>query len=357
MRTRNLIIGALAATVPALIAFQPTNTKLTFAPDAGSSLTKSFTNSMEFALDDMSMLMDGEENPMMPQIELDMAMEASITVTDTYDSVSSGRPGRLTRSFDEIATEMDLAMVVDAMGQVQEENPTGSATSDLEGETVVFTWDDDEDDYIVSYPEDEEGDEDLLENLMEDMDLRAILPADEVSEGDSWDIPLITMIDILAPGGDLKLDIEMDGQDVGEGAPPELMMDFRAMLSEMLDGDATATFKGITEVDGVSLAEIEIEIEIEAAKDMSEMIEELVGEQMPEGLELDLDHVNLEFAYEASGSCMWNVAGGHAQSMSLEGEAAMAMDMEMAMDFGGQAMTMEMSMEMSGEIVSEMEAE
>jgi hypothetical protein len=356
MRTRTLILGALAVTAPLLVASKPNAIKLTFSPAAGSSLTKTFSNSVEFALDDMTMLMNGEENPMMPQIEMDMAMESTVGVTDTYGSISRGKPTKLTRTFDEISTEMDISMVVDAMGQVQEENPTGSGSSDLEGETVVFTWDADDDEYVVSFPEDE-GDDDLLENLVEDMDLRALLPKDEVSEGDSWDLPLVSLIDILGPGGDLKLDFEMDGQEVSGGPPPEMMVNFREMMGDMLEGEATATFAGMTEVDGARLAVIEIEIEIDTAKDMSELIMELMGEELPEGMDFNLDRVDVEFAYEASGQCLWNVAGGHAHSLSLEGEAVIAMDMEINMDFGGQSMAMEMSMEMSGEMATEMETE
>jgi len=306
----------------------------------------------------MVMLMNGEENPMMPQIEMDMAMESVVSVTDTYDAVSGGYPTKLSRTFDEIGTEMDISMVVEAMGDVQEENPTGSGSSDLEGETVVFTWDSDDDEYKVSYPEDnEDGDEDLLTNLVEDMDLRALLPDDEVDDGDSWELPLVSLVDILGPGGDLKLNFEMDGQDVGTGPPTEMLVDFREMMGDMLEGEATATFKGMTEVDGMDLAVIEIEIEIDTAKDMSELIEELMGEQFPEEVEFSLDRVDIEFAYEASGRCLWNVSEGHAHSLSLEGEAAIAMDLEINVDLGGQAMVMEMSMEMSGEMATEMEIE
>jgi hypothetical protein len=287
---------------------------------------------------------------------MDMAMESTVGVTDTYDSISRGKPTKLTRTFDEISTEMDISMVVDAMGQVQEENPTGSGSSDLEGETVVFTWDADDDEYVVSFPEDE-GDDDLLENLVEDMDLRALLPKGEVSEGDSWDVDLVALVDILGPGGDLKLDFNMDGQEVSGGPPPEMMVNFREMMGDMLEGEATATFAGMTEVDGARLAVIEIEIEIDTAKDMSELIMELMGEELPEGMDFNLDRVDVEFAYEASGQCLWNVAGGHAHSLSLEGEAVIAMDMEINMDFGGQSMAMEMSMEMSGEMATEMETE
>ena len=84
---------------------------------------------------------------------------------------------------------------------------------------------------------------------------------------------------------------------------------------------------------------------------------ELMGEELPEGMDFNLDRVDVEFAYEASGQCLWNVRAGHAHSLSLEGEAIIALDMEVNLDFGGQAMAMEMSMEMSGEMATEMETE
>ena len=49
---------------------------------------------------------------------------------------------------------------------------------------------------------------------------------------------------------------------------------------------------------------------------------------------LAMDRVDIEFALEASGTCLWNIEAGHVHSLEMEGEAAMAIDMEMGMDFG-----------------------
>jgi hypothetical protein len=300
----------------------------------------------------MSMLMNGEENPMMPEIEMDMEVVSTVTITDEYVGMTRGRPSILNRTYDEINTEMNMEMIVEAMGQSQEESPSGAGTSDLEGQTVIFTWDDEDDEYRVTFPEDDQGDEDLLENLIEDMDLRVLLPDDEVSEGDSWDIPLAGLVDVLSPGGDLKLDIDMDGGMGMSGPPPEMMGNMREMFGDMLEGQATATFSGTREVDGVTVAVIEIDIEIDTARDMSEFLEGVMGDEMPEGMDFTLDRVDLEFALEATGELLWNIRAGHLHSLELEGEAAIALDMEMGMDFGGQSMSMEMSMEMSGTMES-----
>ena len=49
------------------------------------------------------------------------------------------------------------------------------------------------------------GEAELLTNLDEDMDLRALLPAKEVAKGDAWDIDTKSLKSLLLPGGDLKL--------------------------------------------------------------------------------------------------------------------------------------------------------
>ena len=357
MKHRNtLLVASLAATAPALVAFRPTVEKITFAPAEGTTVTKTFTNTMNAMLDDMSMLMNGEEQPMMPEIEMDMEVVQTVQITDEYVKMRGSRVQQLKRTFDEIDTEMTMDMIIEAMGQSQEESPSGSGTSELEGQTVVFTWDEDEEEYKVTAPEGEEVEEDLLENLVEDMDLRVLLPDEEVGEGDSWDIPLAGLVDILSPGGDLKLDMEMDGQRA-PGPSPEMMSNFREMFGDMLEGSAKGTFVEMREADGVRVAVIAIELEIDTARDMSEFLDEMLGEEIPPGMEFTMDRVDVEFALEATGELLWDLSGGHVHSMELEGDSMIAIDMEMSMDFGGQSMSMEMSMEMSGTMVTEVTTE
>ncbi|MFT7679676.1 MAG: hypothetical protein ACI8QC_003681, partial [Planctomycetota bacterium] len=319
-----------------------------FAPEDGSSVTKTFTSTVEFALDDMTMLMNGEENPMMPSMEMDMNMIQTITVSDKYGATSAGRPATLTRTYDAAGNEMEVEMVMDMMGQVQEDSSSGSGSSALEGSSVVFTWDADAGEYTKAFAEGSEGEDEHLEGLVEDMDLRVLLPDGEVDEGDEWEIDLAGLVDILAPGGDLIIDLQMDGAETAGGPDPTMMSNVREMFGDMLEGSASGKFTGTRDEDGVTVAVIEIEIEIDTAKDMSEFVEELMGDQIPAEVEMTLDRVDVEFALQSSGILLWDIRGGHVYSLSIEGESAVSMDMEMSMDMGGQAMTFEMSMEMSG---------
>ena len=230
--------------------------------------------------------------------------------------------------------------------------------SKLDGMTVEFTWDEESGEYVAAFPEGEEGDVDLLENLAEDMDLRSLLPeGGELSEGDSYEIALTSMIDVFAPGGDLKLDIEMDGEEMGAGPDPAMMADFRRIFEEMVEGEAHGKYVGTRDVDGTNVAVIELTFKVNASRDMSEFVGEMMGDQMPEGVDMSIDRLDVEFLYEGGGELLWDMGASHAHSLTLKGDAEVAIDMEMNMDMGGQAMTLAMELAMSGSIENGMSVE
>jgi hypothetical protein len=301
--------------------------------------------------------MNGEPSPMTPDIEMGMEIVNTITVTDTYGPLKDGQPAKLTRTFDAIGAEMEMDVAVSMMGNEENQSPNGSGSSELEGSTVEFAWNADSGEYDVKFADGEEGDADLLEGLVEDMDLRGLLPEGEISEGESYDIELAALIDVLAPGGDLKLDMEVDGQEAGMGGPdPAMMSDFRAFFEDMLEGKATGKYVGVREIDGVQVAVIELDIEIDASADMSDMASEMMGgEELP--AEMSIDRLDVNMTYEGGGELHWNMAAGHVHGMALKADISLAMDMAMAMDMGGQSMDLGMEMAMSGSIESKLATE
>ena len=348
--TKTYVALALAFAAPALIAFGPKADSIVFAPKDGTSVTKTFVQEMEFSLDDMGMLMNGEDSPMMPSMEMDMTVVQTVSVSDSYGPMKGRRPAKLSRTFDAISSEIGMEMTVDVMGQVNDEQVDGNGSSPLEGLTVDFTWDEDAGGYTRTFADDSDGNEEHLVGLVEDMDLRALLPTDEVSEGDEWDIELPGLVDILAPGGNLVVDVEMGGEAAGAGPDPAMMSNVREMIGDILEGTATGKFAGTREVDGINVAVIEISIEIDTSNDMSEFFQEMVGDQIPAEVDMSLDRADVEFALETSGELLWNIGAGHVYSLNLEGDSAVSMAMEMAIDAQGQSMVMEMSMTMSGTI-------
>ena len=110
-----------------------------------------------------------------------MAMKTSHTleVSDRYEAVGEGRPTKLKRSFDKIGTSTHVSVSNPVIGDKETDIP---ATSELEGVTVLFSWNDSAGEYDVAFADGADGDEELLENLTEDLDLRGFLPDKEVSD-------------------------------------------------------------------------------------------------------------------------------------------------------------------------------
>lgn len=319
--------------------------KVAFTPAEGATVTKTFTVNTELDIDDMTALMNGGPSPM-PEMEMSMAMTQSVTVTDEYLAVADGQPAKLARTYDAIGT--DLEMDINAGGQAQA--PSGTGSSPLEGSTVVFSWNGETESYDTAFAEGEEGDDEMLAGLIEDMDLRGLLPSDEVAEGESYDIDVAAFADVISPGGDLKIEMEIDGETGGSGMDPEMMTNFRKFFEEMIEGSATGKYVGTRDVDGVKVAVIELEVEINGSADMSDMAAESMGEEMPEGVEMNIDRMDVEMTYEGTGELHWNMAKGVIHGLSINAEMEMNMDMAMGIAMGGQEMEISMEMAMSGAV-------
>jgi len=342
-----LLVPLLAA--PALYAFAAAPSKVAFQPPEGSTAVKTFENVVELTLDNMDMMMNGEPSPMMPEMDMSITMTSTVTVTDEYVKVRDNAPATLRRTFDELGNNVSVSMEIEMMGQSQSNDQDIEAASELEGKTVVFTWDEDEDGYVKSF-DPEEDDSELLEDLWEDMDLRALLPKDDVSEGDEWEIDIKGLATILAPGGNLAMvPEEMDAEAMMSGGAGMggSMSDF---ISELLDGEATGKFLGMREVDGMKLGAIKITVDVSSSNDMTEKVLEMMEDLDMEGAPpMDFDHIDVEFTLEGEGELLWDMEAGRAHSFELSGPTTMTYDVGISMEMEGMgAMTIEQMMEMSG---------
>ncbi len=358
-RSTALLLSACA--LPVALAFTAPKTTVAFAPSEGTSLTKTFTSEVDLALDDMSMTMNGEELPIEMEMDMNVTAVTSMSVTDKYEAMGEGSPLRLVRVYDEIGATTSMSMEISVMGQQQSQDEDLDSSSDLEGETVVFEWSKDESSYKVSFPEDSEGDEELLEGLSENMDFRALLPTGDVSEGDEWEIKVAGLIDVLTPGGNLKLvpeDMTPEMQQMMGGMGGNGMGSMQDWLEGELEGTATGKFAGMREIDGAEYALIEVTISIETAVDMTDKMMEAMDEmEMPQGAEMEFDHLDLEFQMEAEGQLFWDIKAGHFYSFELTGSTGILVDTGMAMNMGDQEMSIENTVEMSGTITMGAKAE
>ena len=347
MNTRRLILlAALAA--PAFLSASDRKDSPTFGPKAGSRVTKTFETRTDMELDSFSLAVNGQDlGGMMGNIEVAIRSTLNVAVTDVYVAVADGRPTELRRNYDDLGSDVSLNMSADMAEGGGDQS--FSSVSDLEGRTVVFRWNADNGDYDATF-EEEGGDDTLLDGLREDMDLRVFLPTSEIAEGEQWSVDIKNLQSIIAPGGDLGMAPEGEDTDM-EQFEDLFGPDFIATVSDLFDGTCVCTYKGTREVDGASLAEIDVEIKVTSNADLSEMITQFIekmSESFGEAPEFSLDQADLDFEYEGSGVLLWNAAAARAQSFALQGDATVAVDVTISGDMEGEEGKAEFSVEMSG---------
>jgi len=314
-----------------------------FRPEAGTRLSKTLEMQGELDLEDSTMEVDGvDRSEMFGQLEIVMRVGQSITVTDQYEQVADGRVTRLKRSFDELGGTTRISGSHPVAGPIEEEL---DMASELEGKSVVFTWDKDEEAYVAAFAE-EGADEDLLEDLREDLDLSGFLPTAEVAEGESWNVEPEVVRSLLAPGGDLKL--RPDGPAGQFGSSSQFSQN--DLIGE-LDGKFQATFGGVREEEGAKVAVIKLDLQAHSARDMSSLLEEL-GEQMqanlPEGMEVDFTSLDGEYEFDAEGELLWDLGTGLVHGLNLSGQMRQIVDTAMTMKMGSNSSSMETSQTFAG---------
>jgi hypothetical protein len=329
--------------------------KVAFQPEAGASLTKTFTIAGDFALDEMSMVVDGQDlGAMIGQFEISMKQESKIEVTDVYKAVGEGRPTELLRTFEALAGSMQIDVT-----PAPAEMPEMATTSPLEGKTVAFRWDAEKNEYERSFHE-SEGEEDLLEDLEEDMDLRVFLPDSEVAQDDSWSVELAELECIAMPGGNLSMqpenmpDVDPATMEMFE----EMFGDLGDDFGDLLEGECTCTYKGTREENGARVAEIAIEIDVAATVDLAEVLEKAIRaaiEMQGEGIEVDLslDQADLNLDFEGSATLLWDLKAGRLHSFQLGGDATIGLDLAVSMEAEGESHGVDASFELSGELRQE----
>jgi len=335
-------------TLSPLLAFGLPTDSVIFGPEAGSKLTKTFAFAMELELVEQNTILNGEESPTSMEMKSTSRQEIKVVVTDEYMNLRDDAPIEFRRSFDELEFEEATRLSLERMGEEKVGDLHASGISALEGKTVVFSWDDDNEGYTKGF--EQGGDEDLLKGLAEDMDLRVFLPEDEVQEGDKWKIEPNGLIDILFPGGDFAFTMESDGDE-----PPMPAMDPknspypREWFTGQIEGDLTAKYVGTCEVDDIKVAVIEITVKIIAARDMTDFLSRtILDEEAPEGMSMSVDHMAVDTTLDGTGRLLWDLGGGHLHTLELRAKVERFSDSAVLLDIGGEALKVEETSEHSG---------
>ena len=340
---RNLIPAAIL--IPILLSSHVPGDRIRFAPSEGSTATKTFENKAEFTLQSMKILMNGQEPPAKPEMEMTITSTQKVVVTDDYVANREGAPKKLRRNFEELGNTVSMSMKMQMMGNSQNQDKNTTGESELQGKKVLFTWDDDKGEYTKAFEPAAEK-ENLLKDLEEDMDLRELLPKEEVKEGAEWEIDVTKFASILAPGGNLSI-VPKDSEEGAADMEMPGMSNVSDWLRGAMEGSATGKFKGLQEVGGAKMGVIEIVAKISVSKDMTEMIEAMM-KKSKQPVPMEVDHMDVDFKYEAKGELVWDLAAGRAHSFSLSGPSHVNMDMAMKIEAQGTNMNIDYGMELSG---------
>lgn len=224
----------------------------------------------------------------------------TLVVSDELQAVEDGRVTRLARTYEAAEIEMESSF---SFGDDSRDD-SRSVSCDLDGATVLFEWDEDEQAYAASS---DEADDEVVDRLVFDFDFTALLPTDSVAEGDEWEIDLEDFRAAIDPWRGLPWDTE--GPDAGDddepaGGLPEGVTE---------EGHVTATFTGLRDEDGVSLAVVTLEGEVEIETDRDVFSESERGSRSM--------HITGLETRTLGGRAIWNLEGGYLQSLELEFES------------------------------------
>ncbi|MEX1024486.1 MAG: hypothetical protein WD226_05355 [Planctomycetota bacterium] len=243
---------ALATTFLAV----PVAHELRLGLEADTQLTRSFEAEGAIELN-FAQLVDGEEQETdAPTIDIESSR--TMVIVDRIEAVTDGAPTRILREY----RDMTYERVVD----LPEETIDEALTSPLEGESVVFRWDADDDSWSAELPPDSDSDldQETLDDLRADLDLVGLLPDDEVEVGDSWDVGLELYLSLNWVGGLIPWNGEDDEQDPAQ-------LDAARQDFANAEAEGTATLTSVDEdraiihisLEGSTWSEVELDIEVE----------------------------------------------------------------------------------------------
>lgn len=331
-----LILGAAALPALFLVDDRPA-----FKAKAETTWTKTFTEKSTFVLDSMVQTIDGQEVAGM-DIGMEGTTSREVVVVDECLAAEDGRATKTRRVFDSISGELEMS--AETMGMAEDYELTLS--SPLTEQPLRCDWNEDRGEYEFRFDdEDARGDSALLERLIEDTDLKLLLPQEEVEEGDSWTVDLEEGQALFAPGGFAPMQLD----ELPEGGfemlePSDVAIVAMVGLAECcreMKGELTASWKD-TDIEGDHrIAEIELELEVELTGDLAEEYTRVLTDAgFPERDDMVFDCLA---ELEGEGTLLWDLDAGHFVSLELECETIFTLELGWMMDFGEIAVEVEVS--------------
>ena len=287
--------------------------QLVFDPAPGVALHKVWLHDHELLSEPMINL-HGSEVQVTPT-RMRVQTKHELDVTDHYRVVENGRPTVLRRRYD---TTSRIARVSFRRGNERWRGP-GPFTQEsplMNGVGVVFEWY--EDSGYGRHFDAVEKEEWVLDGLTAELDLVQLLPSDPVAVGQSWEIPLQDLRDMLSPGGALPYGIP---KKADKRIIRSLSTGVGAALQHAFGGSDVGHFRltlqEIQEKEGRRLAVAAIDADFKLAADCTNV---LTDWQTPEEREAlgEFEEATVRLELSGPGTLVWDLDGNHVHSLDLE---------------------------------------
>ena len=282
--------------------------ELRFRPEAGDETTRRFE--LEISLRSDSSVLPGRS----------LGFESSIVVSDRTGAVREGLPHRLERTYERL--EASYSLDNGESSSRERWSDSWGTTSDLAGETVLFEWNDEDRHYEATLQPPRRDSAELLQGLEMDMDFPWLLPEEPVEPGARWGVDCASFVELLFPGGDLKLRPGARDPDVEHWSSihvawiPNLPTD-PMHWTEAFEGHAEAAYEGRRKERGLDTAIIRISFVLHSERDVLDWIRtrsETFWEVCP------YEQAELDWKLEGELLALWDLESGRLHS--LEGRAA-----------------------------------
>ncbi len=289
---------------------------LTFAPAEGSTATRTWQEETELELVALVYAWDDQEKEQEGG-GLVVRNERRLVLTDRHLEVADGRIAKLERTY-ETLTSLTTASAHDEKSGAFEAQAHGASA--LEGATVVFTWDDEDDTYVAAFAEGDAGlDEELLDGLTAAANLAPLLPPAGTEEGDDWEVEPAALAALLRFAGEISLAPDLSDGGAAKAAFPGFLLCLAECGAE-LEGDLEVTWVGTEENDEGTLAALSLELDVSATRDASDAMAGLLSTLGYDEKGRDRGTAELRSAFEGEGTLLWNLERGVAQRLELEGD-------------------------------------
>lgn len=311
----------LATSVLCVVLVGPAGDPPRYVPQEGTSVRRTLEMHGHRELAGMKLKV-GEKEQEIPGATMTQTSSWKHVILDEYRTVTKGDVKKLARKYETMEkTRSETTKNKDGEDQTNET----TETCDLDGKTVVFTWNDEKKAYVPAF--DGEGDEKLLADLVVPMDYTSLLPEASVAEGETWkgDFDEVRAA-LLRPGGDVPFH--------GEKEPLPIDRRMRAALWDSMKGEIELKLGKTVVEDGRSLTPITFQGKFSSDAEVER-----------EGEEKGPDRLHLKDAQTFEGKLTWDLAAGRAATLewTAKGQLSVATEIPVKTRDGGDA-TLEQTM-------------